>query len=87
MCPSAALASSQRSHGDICRNPGGHWACPVGCTRQADNSRPYCLAAANTKAPCRAVGHDATAPPAKLPTVDFSKPMKVLLDNWGAVRL
>jgi len=81
------------NHADVCRVPGQHWECPVGCEFAPGKSAPYCLWA-GTKEKC----HESTKPsggatsaptvaPTKAPTeapTDAPAPpkMKRRCANW-----
>lgn len=34
---------TESGHGDVCRDPGGFWACPAGCVEQPRRKAPYCI--------------------------------------------
>ena len=50
---------TEAGHGDVCRNPTGHWDCPAGCTRTGNaggTGPPYCELATDRTKLCRVVG-------------------------------
>lgn len=45
-------AHTATNYGDVCRNAGKAWNCPIGCSRTPAGAAPYCTLTA-TNRPCR----------------------------------
>ena len=61
---------AESSHGDVCRDSGGFWACPRTCTPMASKGAPFCVSGAGAQHnPCRALPTPALAPAPTSPPV------------------